>query len=293
MGVQFFGEFLVDRWVITHEQLTEGLELQEFRNLKFGQMAVERGKLTVEQAEKVHKLQRIQDLYYADLAVSENFMTKQQAQQILDYQRNNHLCIGEALLELGYLTDDILDRELTIYGDDQELKFPDNTYDCNPSGWWSFIQVGVEMTEKMLLRLVGPSVKIGQGISSRSQHKLTDQMDPFFSVVVSFQGDLIGDYVLSVPLAEAKLIASSILKQNVSGITIVRVEDALKFLCTMVCDHTISKLIEDGMKVEMVSPITLPSVPKAPVGTSMVRFPIRLSHGVLDLLFMACGAKDS
>ena len=55
MGIQFFGEFLIDRWVITRGQLLEALELQEYRNTKFGQLAVQKGFLTEEQVKQMER----------------------------------------------------------------------------------------------------------------------------------------------------------------------------------------------------------------------------------------------
>ena len=120
MGIQFFGEFLIDRWVITRGQLIEALELQDYRNLKFGEVAMQKKYLSEEQVKRINEEQKRQDIQFADLAVALGELNEAQAREILTLQKNNHLFLGESLLELGHVTEDILERELSIFKEEQE-----------------------------------------------------------------------------------------------------------------------------------------------------------------------------
>ena len=119
MGIQFFGEFLIDRWVITRGQLLEALELQEYRNSRFGDLAVQNGLLSKEQVQQINEGQRSQDMRFGDLAMQMGLLDDAQVRQVLTLQKNNYLYLGESLLELGHVTDDILERELAIFEEEQ------------------------------------------------------------------------------------------------------------------------------------------------------------------------------
>ncbi len=286
MEVQFFGEFLVDRWMITQTQLHEGLQLQNYRNIKFGQLAVERKQLTWDQVERIHDIQRVRDVYFADLAVCERLLTAYEARQILMLQRASHLYLGEALLELGYLSEDILDRELAIYHEENQQIFPDELCVSRMGIWRDMIHTGVDLTKKFLIRLTGPAVKVGKGVCMTRDTKAVEENKEFFSVVVGLRGDLVANYVLSLPWSEAREVASKFLKQDINDMTKAKVEEATKNICALACDHMARELKNNGANIMTESPILLPTPPRSSEGTETICFPIRLSHSVLDLRFM-------
>lgn len=284
MGIQFFGEFLIDRWVITRGQLIEALELQDYRNQKFGEVAVHRGLLSEEQVEQINERQKSEDMRIADLAVSMGLIEEQQAREILTFQKNNHLYLGEALLELGHITEDILERELAIFTEEQsrytleEVSVPAGVKGAD------LMKVTVDLTRKMFQRVVGMLIKVGDGVLA------TDQQEPAFefhlSVSVAFEGDTPARFVLSASSDVAVSVAGRILREDATRESEEVVEDAVKEFCNIICGNAAAKLAQMGVHTEIAPPEPLSALPAAPEGARVVVFPARLAEGGLDLRFV-------
>jgi hypothetical protein len=290
MGIQFFGEFLIDRWVITRGQLIEALELQEYRNLRFGTVAVSKKYLSEEQVEQINEQQKAKDIKFADLAVSMDLITQEQAREILTFQKNNHLYLGEALLELGHITEDILERELAIFKEEQ-ARYALESVDV-PEGLEAapVIEVSVDLTRKMFVRIVGIPIKVGAG-------KLDDGGgdgqggEYHLSIALPFEGGLPLRYLLSVSSDVAVLIATAILKEDATRESESVVEDAVKEFCNIICGNAVAKLAQVGVQIDIAPPETLSAIPQPQDGTDHVVFPVHLSEGGLDLRFLVPSSR--
>ncbi len=284
MGIQFFGEFLIDRWVITRGQLIEALELQEYRNLRFGMLAVSKKYLSEEQVEQINEQQKAKDVKFADLAVSMDLLTQEQAREILTFQKNNHLYLGEALLELGHITEDILERELAIFQEEQ-ARYALEKVDV-PEGLQvaPVLEASVDLTRKMFIRVVGIPIKVGAGAIGDGSDGHTGEYH--LSIALPFDGGVPLRYVLSVSSDVAVLIATAILKEDATRESEAVVEDAVKEFCNIICGNAAAKLAQAGMQIDIAPPETLPAIPQAQEGTIHVVFPVHLSEGGLDLRFL-------
>jgi CheY-specific phosphatase CheX len=284
MGIQFFGEFLIDRWVVTRGQLIEALELQEYRNLKLGALAVRKGYLTEDQASQINELQKSQDMRFGDLVVARGLMTEAQVQELLAIQKNNYLYLGEALIELGYLTEDILERELAIFKEEQapyrldEVSVPAGTKSAET------VRASVDLTRKMFVRVVGLMVKVGEGRQDDGSKPLESEYH--LSVAIPFFGSQKASYILSVSSEVAVMIASRILKEDATRESEDIVEDAVREFCNIVCGNAAAKLSQMGVQVEIGPPETLATTPKPIEGMTLLVFPIHIAEGGVDLRFM-------
>ncbi|NMB75342.1 MAG: hypothetical protein GYA21_09445 [Myxococcales bacterium] len=282
MGIQFFGEFLIERWVVTRGQLIEALELQEYRNLKFGELAVRRGFMTPDQVREVNELQRSTDLRFGDLAVAKGMLTPEKAREILTYQKNNYLMLGEALLELGHISEDVLERELAIFQEEQaryrvveEVAMPE----ALPAA--ELLRAAVDLTRKLFLRVAGITVKVAAGRDADG----APEGEFHLSVGVRFTGSPQVQYVLSVSSEIAVEVASRILGQDATRESEEMVEDAVKEFTNLVCGNTAAALAQQGKDVEISPPETLPAVPAPAPGSRLVVFPLHVTEGALDLRF--------
>jgi CheY-specific phosphatase CheX len=283
-GIQFFGEFLIERWVITREQLLEALELQEYRNLKFGNLAVRKGYLTEDQVRAINEYQRKEDMRFGDIAIMLGVLSPDQVQEIITYQKNNYLYVGEALLELGHVTEDVMDRELTIFREEQTPYGLDDV--TVPGGMLGeeVVQISVDLTSKMFLRMIGMGLKIGLGQYNIDGHK--DALEYNISVSMPMHGKVPVDYILSLSSDVATLIASNLLGEDatVEGLDVI--EDSVKEFCNVVCGNVVAKLAKRGIKMSLGLPKTLTTVPVSADGFSVLVFPVHLSEGAMDLRFL-------
>jgi CheY-specific phosphatase CheX len=285
MGIQFFGEFLIDRWIITRGQLIEAIELQEYRNLKLGAVAIQKGFLTEEQVRQVNEKQKTTDMRFADLAVSLGMLTEVQAHEIVVFQKNNHLFLGEALLELGHITEDILERELSIFKEEQSRYALEKVVVPEGVASADLVEVGVDLTRKMFSRVVGVLVKTGVGkIEDRPEEAVRNTYH--LSVAVPMDGAQTVKYVLSVSSEVAVAIATAILREDATRETEEVVEDAVKEFCNVVCGNAVAKLAQLGIQVDIGPPESLGTLPTPPEGLVAVVFPVYLAEGGVDLRFL-------
>lgn len=283
-GIQFFGEFLIERWVITREQLLDALELQEYRNLKFGDLAVRKGYLTEDQVRTINEYQRKEDMRFGDIAIMLGVLSPDQVQEIITYQKNNYLYLGEALLELGHVTEDVMDRELTIFREEQNQYGLDDV--TVPGGILGeeVVQIAVEITGKMFLRMFGLGLKIGLGRFDVNGQ--TPYPENCLSVSVAMNGKVLIDYILNVSNELAMLITSRLLEDDAAGEDRDVVEDAVKEFCNIVCGNVMAKLAKRGVQMTLGLPKTLTNMPVVADGFSVLVFPVLLSQGAMDLRFL-------
>jgi CheY-specific phosphatase CheX len=283
-GIQFFGEFLIERWVITREQLLEAIELQEYRNIKFGDLAVRKGYLTEEEVKVVNEYQRKEDMRFGDIAIMLGLLSPDQAQEIITYQKNNYLYLGEALLELGHVTEDVMDRELSIFREEQGSYGLDDLMMSAETLGEELVPVCLEFTSKMFLRMVGIGLKIGEGIFNIASQQ--DAGAYRMSVAMPMSGKVPIKFVLSVSNDLATSIASHLLGEDITNEPAEVIDDSVKEFCNVVCGNVVAKLAKRGVSLELGLPEVLEALPVASDGFSVLVFPVSVSQGAMDLRFL-------
>jgi len=287
MGIQFFGEFLLDRWVITRGQLLEALELQEYRNLKFGALAVQRGFLRPEQVEAINDLQRGTDRRFGDLALEKSWMSQEQVREIITLQKNSYLYLGEALLELGHVTEDVLERELAIFQEEQS-RYNLEAVPVPPGvSGAELIAACVDLTRKLMLRVAGMLAKAGEPIlASPGMPDVARQLDFHLTIAVALGARPPVRYLLSVSSEVAVTIATRILKEDATRESEEVVEDAVREFCNNVCGNAVAKMSQRGVELELGPPEALAGIPELEAGAKAVIYPLKVSGGEADLRFL-------
>ena len=208
MAVMFFGQYLVEKGVVTREVLLQAIELQESVNLSVGAVAVSMGFLTEIDVERINQAQRTEDLRFGDMATKLGLLNQEQFQQVLTKQKNNHLYIGEALVRVGGLTSTSLPRYL------EEFKLNQAQYATNrvviPEGvpnaqiW----EVFADLTYKMLTRVAR--------LTFHSEPAQVTVALPPFSTIAAME--FTGDVLLSTEESQQVFFfGKSILRLRVRG----------------------------------------------------------------------------
>lgn len=115
MFTQFFGNYLLEKQLISHEALSEAFEIQKNTRLKLGVLAINAGYMTAEQVEKAHDQQQRADKRIGDVMVEMGFLTKEQVEELLQTQPAGHLLLGQALVDKGYMTNAQFEEALNAY----------------------------------------------------------------------------------------------------------------------------------------------------------------------------------
>lgn len=239
-SVKFFGQFLLDRGVVSREQLLDALLLQGERNQPLGAYAVQKGYITHADAERVNLAQRSMDAPFGDVAMELRLMTGDEVEELLQLQRRAHLRLGEALLHQGALDETRLTTEVEAFRADQAafqtgiIEFPPGIPDAD------LLSIPVDLTSKLLLRVAGIRTKLD------SAELLSDLPSAdLVTASVSFSGAINTEYVLSVSYDIATTIAERMTGKS------HRRQEAVKELCHVVCGSATGKLAHAGKRVDI------------------------------------------
>lgn len=120
MAVKFLGQFLMERGVITPQQLLAATEAQRASNPLLGELAVRQGLLDEAQARRINDRQRIDDRRFGDIALELGLLDAAQVEGLLAAQKAGRKLFGQVLLELGAVDAATLESELAAHRADQD-----------------------------------------------------------------------------------------------------------------------------------------------------------------------------
>lgn len=132
MFSQYFGHYLLNKQLLSAEQLQEALSLQKTVHVKFGVLAVDEGYLTPVQVEEIHLKQKQIDKRFGEIAIDFGYLTESQVEQMLSTQKQSHLLLAQALVDLEYLSIEQFSTALNSYKREHSLS--DEKFDAIKSG---------------------------------------------------------------------------------------------------------------------------------------------------------------
>ena len=115
MFSQYFGHYLLNKGLLTTDQLKHALDQQKSTHVKLGVIAVDQGFLTSAQVEEIHDRQKKQDKRFGEIAVDLGFLSNEQVEQMLAAQKNNHLMLAQAIVDSNYMTIEEFSNSLNDY----------------------------------------------------------------------------------------------------------------------------------------------------------------------------------
>lgn len=121
MFTQFFGSYLLNQELVDLNQLKRALELQMQTKVKLGILAINAGYMTAQQVDVVHNTQARVDKRFGDLAVENGFVTDAQVSELLGQQQIGYLILGQALVDLGALSNADFEKHLKEYKENHKI----------------------------------------------------------------------------------------------------------------------------------------------------------------------------
>jgi CheY-specific phosphatase CheX len=286
MAVKFFGQYLVEKGLISREQLLAALDLQKATNLKFGEMAQKLGLLSEDQILRVHNAQHSDDQRFGDIAVRIGLLTEEQVQEVLVRQQDTYIYLGAALVQVGALDAEALASHLQAFKLDQEpyvveaIEIPAGI--PHPRVW----EAAADLTYKMLTRLANLPYR-------KEQCTLISQLEPNDVIArMELSGSLEATCLLSVSSGVRAAIARTMLREEVENGPQELLDDAVMEFVNVVCGNLAAKAAQFGEKINLAPPEAIHpgSDPlPVPVGRTGLLFPIHVVNGeeVALALFVA------
>ena len=115
MHTQFFGNFLLNKGVITPEQLVDALKIQANTHKKLGTLAIHSGFMSASEVEDVYITQTHYDKLFGELAVNLGYLTESQVDNLLTTQLPDYMLLGQILVDKNILTHVELENLITEY----------------------------------------------------------------------------------------------------------------------------------------------------------------------------------
>lgn len=121
MYTQFFGNFLLNKGVVSPTQLLEAMNEKSSARIKIGTLAMHAGLMTANEVDNIVIMQTHQDKRFGELAVSEGYLSKEQLDSLLNEQIPEYLLLGQILIEKGYLSNTDFENLIIDYQSENEL----------------------------------------------------------------------------------------------------------------------------------------------------------------------------
>ena len=252
MGIKFFGQFLIEKKLITKEDLQKAVVLTRKSNLLFGETARSMGLISHADVERVHAAQRKEDLNFGDLCVKMGLLTEEQMKQVAEVQKKNRLRLGDALVTLGCITAGDLPALLTEYDADQAPYYtattPPRPMVPNEDLW----ELYADRAYNMFTRVTKLDFK-------PDQRSVVEGVDPNDTVVaMRMTGDAPCCFVLSVSADIRDAIARTMMREeDISSEPREVLVDAVREFVSIICGSIASKCAQMGRKTDYKSAVVL------------------------------------
>lgn len=249
MVPKFFGQHLLERDILTKDQLIESINYQKSKILKLGEIAVTKGFISEKDAAKINNEQKRTDMRFGDLAVNMGLITTEQLEQIITIQKNNHIYLGEAIVACGFLDQETVDHELSQFKKEQAIIPPVEIMIKEDVAHREILEIMADLTSKLLRRLGDMQSKTGQVVT-------TDGPINNLGVVsiLDFKGDIPCRYVLNVSWDVGMQIAKRTFKKDDLPMDRELIVDTISEFVNVVCGNVRAKAIELGKKLEFEPP---------------------------------------
>ncbi|MEW5944627.1 MAG: chemotaxis protein CheX [bacterium] len=251
MVPKFFGQYLLEREILTSRQLVEAINYQRSKVLKLGEIALSKGFLTEKDVAKIHNEQKRTDMMFGELAVRMKMLTEEQLQEILTIQQNSHIYLGEAIVARGFLTLEELEKYLEGFKKEQILVPPIEVMIAEEIENKETMTVTVDMTCKMLRR-------IGDMLSKTGQLRYEDKAAKNLGVIATldFKGDVSSRYMLNCSWNVAHQVARKTFKNEELPFDMELIADTIGEFVNVTCGNVRAKMLELGKRLEIEPPST-------------------------------------
>ncbi len=157
----FFGWRLVEKGVITEQDLDDALRLQAESNRRIGAMAVDKGFLTIEQVDAVFAAQKRVDMPFGSLAVEMGLLKQRQLDDLLFVHTVHCTHLGEALLMNGALSPEQFGEELDEFFQLERQRRQELGQLFQGGGRHALFEAMILTLQRLFTRFAGEMVKVG------------------------------------------------------------------------------------------------------------------------------------
>jgi CheY-specific phosphatase CheX len=279
MLAKFFGQWLVEREVITPEQLLEATELQNSKNITLGEAAISLNYLNTAQVERINIDQQRQDRRFGELAIEKNLINEAQMQELLALQKETNIFFGEAITRLGFLSEEQVEQELQGHKQSQleHANLLQTSFEEVKEA--ETVRSFVDVTVKIFTRMIQQTVKI-ESISNTSVTQLDE-----VCFIQEVKGDKNFYYFLTLPKNHQLAIASKIVNMPQTEVNEIVLDSAREFV-NIVSGSGCVKMGEEGMDLHLNPPVVMQANESFPAHYHAVLANMNSTEGAFQVGFL-------
>jgi CheY-specific phosphatase CheX len=281
MKPQFFGQFLIEKGVLSKKMLIEILQEQRIKSPRFGEVAVKFGYLTQEQIFNIQKEQKKVDKFFGELSISMGYLTQKQIDEIIKIQNSNHVYLGQIVLEKNMISP----TDLQIYLDEfhKKQKVTAGLERLIPPELESVgeIKTILDVSSKMFGRVADVRIKFDDGVIANS-FDIKDLL-----IVITLRSDESFKFILNCS-KDAELEIAQKMYNDTTICDDDSLRDCVGELGNTICGFLIAKLYEYGhdLKIDPPEAFYKHSVNKYYLSSHYkwaVLFPAVIPNGPVDI----------
>jgi hypothetical protein len=121
MFSKYFGNFLLNKGIITSQQLNEVFQEEKNTHVKLGILALNKGFMTLQQIEEVNEAQMSSDKRFGEIAIDKGYLSVDKLEELLTGQKSSYLLLSQILLDKNILTMAQISKHLFNYKNENGL----------------------------------------------------------------------------------------------------------------------------------------------------------------------------
>lgn len=121
MYTQFLGNYLLQKGLVTQEQLFNAMARLSQSHIKLGTIAIHEGLMTANEVDECLYVQTREDKRFGEIAIERGYLTDDQVNDLLAMQTPEFLLLGQNLVDDGVFTYEDLERVMFDYRNEAEL----------------------------------------------------------------------------------------------------------------------------------------------------------------------------
>jgi len=252
MANKFFGQYLLEKGLISKDQLLNTLAEQRRQNPRLGDLAIEQDYITEDQAKKINQRQLSTDARFGDLAIEMGFISTEQLDHLIGLQGQKRKFFGELLVELNYMTEAVVTQELESHKSTQGVlsDLVQVVIDSHPES--DCINACADIVSKLFTRILSVPAQFSELLSTQELDGFAET--PFYTSSISIES--VKSTVLSIA-AEKNLmeeIASRLIKMDKSEVDLELAIDATGEFLNIVAGYYAKEVIPDDCSYKASPP---------------------------------------
>jgi CheY-like chemotaxis protein/CheY-specific phosphatase CheX/HPt (histidine-containing phosphotransfer) domain-containing protein/two-component sensor histidine kinase len=277
---RYFGQFLLERGIITSADLLKAVELQKSRNKDLWRYAASQGLLSEEQAQVLATEQERNPTLQPSVAVERGLINRQQLGELLVGHQNSHLYIGEALVQVGALQQGQMETELAAFQMKEHRFLGSSDFPAANIPQGASVAQLASLTASLLRSSVGMEWKPGAFAPA------PERLGPtFVEAAIRFSGDFNGRFALrsarTVALKLGSLMVGDALTEDAA------VAEAMAEFANVVTGNFCAMLLAQGKTAEIHPPECIYPVEERKTfdPQTAALYQVHTTEGELQLLF--------